>query len=378
MLVPESFDAAAAELADATAAGEPLRIRGGGTKSDWGVPASTAQELSTARLDALLEHNEGDLTATVQAGLPMARLAERLAETGQMLALDPPLQHGSSQATIGGVIATADSGPLSHRYGRPRDLVLGITFALSDGTIARAGGRVIKNVAGYDLGKLFCGSFGTLGLVLSLTLRLHPLPAARATAIGIADDPDRLAAAAQALAGAPLELEALDVAWRGGRGGLLACCGGAEALRRAKRTAQLMQAAGLDGVDVTADDTELWARQRAGQRSADRALVRVAAQRSALPAILRACDRAGGTLVGRAAEGVWWAELDPTAVMRLRVDVAADVPGSVSVVLDAAPEQRAEAWGAVRDQGAAALMRQIKARFDPAGTCNPGIFVGGI
>jgi glycolate oxidase FAD binding subunit len=378
MPVPESFAAAAAELAAASAAGEPLRIRGGGTKSGWGVPVPGARELSTARLDELLEHNQGDLTATVQAGLPMARLADRLAEAGQMLALDPPLHHGSAQATVGGVIATADSGPFSHRYGRPRDLVLGITFALSDGTIASAGGRVIKNVAGYDLGKLFCGSFGTLGLILSVTLRLHPLPATRATAIGTATDPDRLAAAAQAVAAAPLELEALDVAWRGGRGGLLACCGGAESARRAQRTAALMQAAGLAGVDVASDDAELWARQRAGQRSAHRAVVRVAARPSALPAVLRACDGAGGTLVGRATEGVWWIELDPTAVAPFRVDVAADVPGSVSIVLDAPPEQRADAWGPPPDPGAAALMDQVKARFDPAGTCNPGIFAGGI
>src|SRR5207245_4432817 len=98
-----------------------------------------------------------------------------------MLAIDPPDRGG---ATIGGILATADAGPLRHRYGAPRDLVLGMTVVLSDGAVARSGGKVIKNVAGYDLAKLFCGSFGTLGLIASVNLRLHPRPAATVTASG--------------------------------------------------------------------------------------------------------------------------------------------------------------------------------------------------
>ena len=106
-----------------------------------------------------------------------------------MLAIDPPLGNPGQAATVGGVIATADSGPLRHRYGAPRDLVLGMTVALSDGTIARSGSKVIKNVAGYDLAKLFTGSFGTLGIILSVSVRLHPLPLATATALGASSDP---------------------------------------------------------------------------------------------------------------------------------------------------------------------------------------------
>ena len=119
-----------------------------------------------------------------------------------MLALDPPLGAGG-KATIGGVVATNDSGPLRHRYGSARDLVVGITVALSDGTVAKAGGKVIKNVAGYDLAKLFTGSFGTLGAILDLSLRLHPLPPATATAVGRSGDPAALAAAAAELSHAP-------------------------------------------------------------------------------------------------------------------------------------------------------------------------------
>ena len=172
---PETFEDAAAALASATAAGQAVRIIGAGTKLSWGNPAQPGEiavELRTSSLDEIVEHNAGDLTAILQAGVPLAVAQRTFAAAGQMLALDPPLDPAP---TIGGVIATGDSGPLRHRYGAPRDLVIGATVALSDGTIASSGGKVIKNVAGYDLAKLFSGSFGTLGLILSISVRLHPL-----------------------------------------------------------------------------------------------------------------------------------------------------------------------------------------------------------
>jgi glycolate oxidase FAD binding subunit len=254
--------------------------------------------------------------------------------------------------------------------------VLGVTFALSDGTIARSGGKVIKNVAGYDLAKLFAGSFGTLGVILSVSVRLHPLPTKAATALGATDDPSALLAAAGALAGAPLELESLDVAWRAGRGGILARSAGAESAIRAERAAKLMRAAGLGHVDVTDDDAGFWARQRAGQRSAGQAIVRVAARPSALAEVIEAADACGCTLVGRAALGTSFVEVDPAAIERLRASMPA---GSTSVILDAPAELRAEIdpWGV--DEGPALeLMRRLKARFDPSGACNPGVYVGGI
>ncbi|MGA2926332.1 MAG: FAD-binding oxidoreductase, partial [Solirubrobacteraceae bacterium] len=279
-------------------------------------------------------------------------------------------------ATIGGVVATGDCGPLRHRYGAPRDLLLGMTVALSDGTIARSGGKVIKNVAGYDVAKLFAGSFGTLGMILSVSVRLHPLPVKTATALGASDDPGQLRAAASALAAAPLELEALDVHWRGGRGGLLARSGGAEAGRRAERVAQLMRDAGLQRVQIAVADDHLWARQRAGQRSSHHAIVRVAARPSALAAVLRATQRCGGAIVGRAALGCSYIEVDPEAVTRLRDELPA---GAFATLLDAPAALRAQidVWGA-GDGAAVALMRSVKARFDPARACNPGVFVAGI
>jgi glycolate oxidase FAD binding subunit len=376
-LSPKTFEQAAVGLAAAAAQGQAVRIRGGGTKLGWGAIApEPAVELHTTALDRIVEHNVGDLTAIIQAGAPLARVRDELAAERQMLALDPPLGASSSKATLGGVIATADSGPLRHRYGGARDLILGITVALSDGTIARAGGKVIKNVAGYDIGKLFTGSFGTLGVILAACVRLHPLPVATATALAASGDPDVLSAAARALATAPLELEALDVAWRSGRGGILARAAGAEAGPRAKRIAELMSGAGLEQTDVAADDEALWARQRAGQRSRGRVIVRVGARPRELGAVLRAAEAAGCTVVGRAALGVSYVEVDPDAVAGLR---AAMPPDAVTMLLDAPAELResVDPWG-THDGPAVELMRRIKHRFDPAHACNPGVFVGGI
>ena len=376
-LRPPNIDAAAAALSGAAAGGETVRLSGAGTKLQWGAPTPQPDvELRTSGLDRIVEHNAGDLTAVIQAGVPLSRAQERFAAADQMLAIDPWL--GSPRAaTVGGVVATADSGPLRHRYGAPRDLIVGMTVALSDGTVARSGGKVIKNVAGYDLAKLFCGSFGTLGLILEVNVRLHPLPASTATALGVSGDPATLAAAGRNLAAAPLELEALDVAWRAGRGGLLARCGGAAALARTEYVAGLLRQEGLDGVSTEPDDAELWARQRAGQRSLDRALVRVAARPSQLADVLGAAEACAGTLVGRVALGISFVELDPDAVEQLTDNLPS---GARSVLLDGPPELRSrlDAWGASPGRDALELMKRIKARFDPAQTCNPGLFVGGI
>ena len=133
--------------------------------------------LETGGLDRILEHNVGDFTAVLEAGVPFADAQQAFAEHGQRLAWDPPEGGRDGRlATVGGIVATADSGPLRHRYGGVRDLVVGMNVVLSDGTIAKSGGKVIKNVAGYDVAKLFAGSFGTLGLIASVSVRLHPLP----------------------------------------------------------------------------------------------------------------------------------------------------------------------------------------------------------
>jgi glycolate dehydrogenase FAD-binding subunit len=133
-------------------------------------------ELDLSGLDRILEHEAGDLTCTVEAGIRLSALQAALAEHGQRLSLDP-----AADPTVGACLAADLHGPLSHRYGRLRDLLLGVTVVLGDGLVASAGGKVVKNVAGYDLGKLMSGSWGTLGIVVRASLRLHPVPFAAGT-----------------------------------------------------------------------------------------------------------------------------------------------------------------------------------------------------
>ena len=154
--------------------------------------------------DRILEHEAGDLTCTVEAGIRLSALQARLADHGQMLALDP-----AGDPTIGECILDDLHGPRSYRYGRMRDLLLGVTVVLGDGLVSNAGGKVVKNVAGYDLGKLMCGSSGTLGEVSRASLRLHPLPDAIATLIApVSDDGE---AKRQAILRSTLVPSALDL-----------------------------------------------------------------------------------------------------------------------------------------------------------------------
>jgi glycolate oxidase FAD binding subunit len=166
--------------------------------------------ISTGRLDQVLEHEVGDLTAIVEAGIRVDDLNDRLADHGQMLALDPP-----GNPTIGACLAANLSGPRRHRYGTARDLVIGVTAVLADGTIASSGGKVVKNVAGYDLGKLFCGSEGRLGLIARIALRLHPRPDVERTLAVPVDWASDAQAKARAILRAPLAPSAVDVVWPG-------------------------------------------------------------------------------------------------------------------------------------------------------------------
>jgi glycolate oxidase FAD binding subunit len=154
---------------------------GSGSKINWGGLAKNIDIIvSTERINQLIEHAVGDLTVTVEAGMKFAQIQEILAKSGQTLALDPAFPES---ATIGGIVATADTGSLRQRYGGVRDQILGITFIRADGEIAKAGGRVVKNVAGYDLMKLFTGAYGTLGIISQVTLRVYPIPETSGTVI---------------------------------------------------------------------------------------------------------------------------------------------------------------------------------------------------
>jgi glycolate oxidase FAD binding subunit len=381
LVTPDTAQEAAALLRGYAARGMAVRFVGAGTKP-WGGPGGECGvELGTTALDAVVEHNRGDLTAVLQPGVSLRELDERFADAGQMLPLDPPLGDGDA-ATLGGVVATGDSGPLRHRYGAVRDLVLGITVALPDGTLARAGGKVIKNVAGYDLAKLFSGSFGTLGLITEVAVRLLPRPPAQATATGATDDPGLLQQAAIAMAASSLEAQSLDVRWESQSGMVLARFAGVAAAEQAAAAQRLLAETGVEAA-VVEDDDELWARQRAAQRSADGgAVIRVSGRPTGLADACVAVQIAGATLVGRAALGLSWIALPTaapgelvTAIARLRKVLAP----SPCVVLDAPPYVRThlDPWDHPEDS-ALVLMRRVKERFDPLRTCNPGIFVGEI
>jgi glycolate oxidase FAD binding subunit len=170
VVLPASTEEASAVLGEAAELGRTVVPRGAGL--GW-VPLDGDLIVDMRRMDQVTEHAAGDLVARIQAGATMGHVARVLAQAGQRLALDVP-----PEVTVGGMIATGLAGPLRFRYGSPRDLLIGITVVRPDGAVARSGGKVVKNVAGYDLGKLFAGSRGTLGLIAEATFRLHPLPRA--------------------------------------------------------------------------------------------------------------------------------------------------------------------------------------------------------
>jgi glycolate oxidase FAD binding subunit len=187
--LPSSLDEASALLAEAAAAGATVRI---------------GEDLRLDRMARILHHEAGDLTCTVEAGIRLSELRAALAPHGQRLSLDPP-----GDPTIGACIAGNRSGPLRHRFGAPRDLVLGVTLVLGDGLVASSGGTVVKNVAGYDLGKLVCGSCGSLALIARVSLRLHPVPPASATLVVETDDPVAVVAAIRETRTQPSALDVL-------------------------------------------------------------------------------------------------------------------------------------------------------------------------
>jgi glycolate oxidase FAD binding subunit len=363
----------AARIREHGTAGQAVRPVGGGTKLAWGgAGPGDAADLETSSLNEILEHNVGDFTAVLGAGVRIADAQARFAAEGQMLALDPPLGEGDG-ATVGGMIATADSGPLRHRYGGVRDLVVGMTVILSDGTIAKSGGKVIKNVAGYDLAKLFAGSYGTLGLIASVSVRLHPLPVRNATATATSEDPAELAQAAASLAALPLEADCLDVCWDGDRGHLLVRFGAAAAQHQAESVAEQMRELGLGDARPEAEDDEIWNRERALQRSADGIVLKVSGRPTDLPAVIEAARTQRGTVVSRAALGLSWLALPADADVAAVRDALQPRP---VVVLDGGAKV-ADAWPAP-PPGTLAVMARLKERFDPARIFRPGAYVGGI
>jgi len=396
-----SFVAAPASTAEASsllqaAAGYGLAVvpRGTGLGLSWGLPAVSCDLVVNLRsMDQVIEHAAGDLVARVQAGATIGQLAEVLAAAGQQLALDAP-----ADATVGGVIASGTAGPRRFRYGAPRDLLIGLTVVRADGVIAHSGGKVVKNVAGYDLGKLFAGSQGTLGLITEATFRLHPLPAEVAYVTAEFGPADRATAAAAVTSAARSTLvpSAVELDWPGGaaralRVGMLLEGTASGVAERVKQISELL----AGGSELTVSGT---APARWGQLPSPGIVIRVAFWAGKLADVLDALAAAGESagvqpaVSGSAGAGVLYACLDPgtenDAAARFvqdlrrgldlygpRASAARDPRGSVAVLAAPTPVMAALAasgagvYGEVR---AAALMRAVKDQFDPDHRMFPG------
>lgn len=359
-------------------------VRGGGTKLGWGNPPAAADlVLSTARLDRVLEHAAGDLVLRVQAGVRLEELQEQLAGAGQMLAIDPPHRG----ATIGGIVAANASGPRRYRYGTVRDLIIGIRVVLPDGTVAKAGGKVVKNVAGYDLSKLFTGSLGTLGVIVEANFRLHPVPkAARTVAVSL-QSPHAAREAAQAIMHSQVEASAVELRWEGGEGLLWVLVESIPEGVGAKRDAAAFLLRPFGEVREL-EEGDVRALEPVPQGGDGEVAVKISAPPAELGDVLEALFGAAGRrevavrVRGHAATGVTYAGLRGgeegiAAVVEELREIRARRGGSV-VLLGAPPElkRRVDAWGPAGDY--VALARRVKEKFDPRGILSPGRFIGGI
>ena len=371
---PDNGEGFAAALAAASRDRRHTVIVGGGTKIGWGrPPVSVDLAISTTRLNALVAHRHGDLTATVQSGLTLAALNDALGSQHQWL----PVESAFDGATIGGIVATNDAGPSRHRSGTPRDLVIGITLALTDGRLVKAGGHVVKNVAGYDLGKLISGSHGSLAGIVDMTFKLVPLPAASATLIVGYAQADRLAAYVATLAGSQVEPAAFDVNADGEQYSLLLRVATSPAATDAQ-TATARALVSGDARVLTGDaERAAWQRQLRAPWEGDGAVVRFSWLPANLPEVLRIVGelhRAGtpASLVGRAmGTGFLRLEGDPqaqaAAVARLRASASV---GNVAILRAShAVKAEVDVWG-TRDSDRVA--RAFKQMFDPAGVLNAG------
>ncbi len=381
-----SLPMSAAELAElVTSANQdrsPLIVAGNSTKLDWGGIVTGAKSIvSTQKLDRLIAHAVGDLTITVEAGMKFAKLQEILATAGQFLPLDPAYP---DRATIGGIIATADTGSLRHRYGGVRDLLLGISFVRADGKIAKAGGRVVKNVAGYDMMKLFTGSYGTLGILTEVTLRVYPLPTLSGTVIitGAVDGLMKVAKILLASTLTPIAVDVLSTAFSqqleiNSTPSLVVKFAtiAASIAQQSEQLLEIAKAAGLKGgMWQGAQEEQLWNGIQTGIWG-DAAIgcklgVRSTAAVETIALLDRSTDNTAKGVIHLSSGIGACALADSSHIKSLRSHC--ETAGGFLSVLQApvAVKQQIDVWG--YRGNVVPLMREIKQQFDPLGILNPG------
>jgi glycolate oxidase FAD binding subunit len=409
---PETYEEAARALAVADRLELAVTPRGAGTKLALGnIPRRCDLILSTERLNGLVDYAPANLTVIAQAGMRLAELQWILAPARQHLALDPPW---ASQATLGGILATNSSGPRRLGRGTARDLVIGTAAATTGGAVVRAGGRVVKNVAGYDLNKLYIGSLGTLALIVEVGFKIAPIPESQVTALGCFAGIDQLAEAGRVMRRSPLQPVALDLFDQSGlndldRNGLpsigtgyalavLGAAPGAAVERQRSEFARVLREAGATSIlDVPSEDVDQFWAAAAEKRRDNNSLTGLQLKLTAPPARLRelivsiegARERFGEpiSIVGRAGTAVVYVSttIDAagardvaaiSAIDDLR-DTCERLQGSL--VVERCPtrlKERLDVWGSVGSS--LGLMRRLKASLDPGGRLNPGRFVGGI
>lgn len=351
----------------------PIGIAGAGTAAGWAGPLGPVDAvLDTTGLTGVITHNPGDMTVSVRAGTPLRQLQDELAPHGQHVSFDAA--RVADGATVGGLVATADAGPAALVFGSMRDLVIGVTLVLADGTVARSGGHVIKNVAGYDLAKLMHGSYGTLGVLAEVVLRLHPEPKRTAT-LAIDCELAEAAAHAATVLGGPYEPAALE--WTSDGVLLIRVDGTEEALdaRLERLRGALGDAPSDERHSRTAESDESAARAGTWERHAslvrgDLALasLRIGVRPSLLPGVLAGLPTSAVTAGLGTGVATVTLPVEAVAAAHDRVHAA----GGTSVLRSRPPGSDAPVWGPA--PSAIAVLRAVKAELDPQGRLGPGRF----
>jgi glycolate oxidase FAD binding subunit len=380
----------AREFVEATGReGLSLGFIGGGTDLEIGAPINRLDALlRTSGLSRVVEYVPADMIVTVEAGVTLAALSETLRSNRQRLALDPP---AFERATLGGIIAANSFGPRRARFGSVRDLLIGISIVRADGTRARGGGKVVKNVAGFDIPKLICGSLGTLGLIATATFRLHPLPEMERTVLVpscTAAQVRELVARLKAGQLEPTSVVALSIAPGRFEVAVRFEGFGAGVTEQIARFAELQRAQGQACEQLDDRDAQAWWKRHDEARRRGDVRAKIAALPNLIEGILPKID----AVRGRLADGwfVWYASLGLGFVGGMASDAPAASAALAaariylketggSLVLQAAPpaiRASIDEWGT--PPPAFSIMQRVKQRFDPQHRLNPGRFVGGI